>query len=69
MCTSIAMQQGGGIFGRNLDLECSFGEEVAVMPRRFPLTFRRQEPLPWHLAMVGMAHVAEGVPPLCRSGE
>ena len=62
MCTSIAMQQGGGIFGRNLDLECSFGEEVAVMPRRFPLTFRRQEPLPWHLAMVGMAHVAEGVP-------
>ena len=45
MCTSIAMQQGGGIFGRNLDLECSFGEEVAVMPRRFPLTFRRQEPL------------------------
>ena len=60
---------GRGIFGRNLDLECSFGEEVAVMPRRFPLTFRRQEPLPWHLAMVGMAHVAEGGAPLCRSGE
>ena len=37
MCTSIAMQQGGGIFGRNLDLECSFGEQGVVMPRQFPL--------------------------------
>lgn len=62
MCTSIAMQQGGGIFGRNLDLECSFGEQVVVMPRQFPLQFRRQEPLPRHLAMVGMAHMAEGTP-------
>ena len=62
MCTSIAMQQGGGTFGRNLDLECSFGEQVVVMPRQFPLQFRRQQPLPRHLAMVGMAHVAEGIP-------
>ena len=55
MCTSIAMQQGGGLFGRNLDLEYSFGEQVVVTPRRYPLRFRRQPPLDRHLAMVGMA--------------
>ena len=62
MCTSIAMQQGGGLFGRNLDLEYSFGEQVVVTPRRYPLRFRRQPPLDRHLAMVGMAHMADGHP-------
>lgn len=62
MCTSIAMKAGGGIFGRNLDLDCGFGQQVAVMPRQFPLRFRRQAPQKQHLAMVGMAHMAEGQP-------
>ncbi len=62
MCTSIAMQQGGGLFGRNLDLEYPFGQQVAITPRRFPLTFRRQPPMERHLAMAGMAHVAKGCP-------
>ena len=26
MCTSIAMKWGGGYFGRNMDVEYSFGE-------------------------------------------
>lgn len=62
MCTSIAMKQAGGMFGRNLDLDCAFGQQVAVMPRRFPLRFKRQAPLARHLAMVGMAHLAQGQP-------
>ena len=33
MCTSIALLQGGGYFGRNLDLEYSFGEiEIVKVP-------------------------------------
>ena len=39
MCTSIAMNWGGGCFGRNMDVEYSFGEQVAVTPRRYPLQF------------------------------
>ena len=62
MCTSIAMQQGGGYFGRNLDLEYSFGEQVAVTPRRYPLRFHRQPAMERHLALIGMAHVTGGCP-------
>ena len=40
MCTSIALLHGGGYFGRNLDLEYSFGEQVVIMPRLFPNLFQ-----------------------------
>ena len=62
MCTSIALFQGGGYFGRNLDLEYSFGEQVVIMPRLFPLHFHRLPSLDSHFSMIGMANVAEGYP-------
>ena len=62
MCTSIALLQGGGYFGRNLDLEYSFGEQVVIMPRLFPLHFHRLPDMDSHFAMVGMANVAENYP-------
>ena len=58
MCTSIAMKWGGGYFGRNMDVEYSFGEQVAVTPRRYPLRFWRQPEQAEHFALIGMAHVA-----------
>ena len=62
MCTSIAMFQGRGYFGRNLDLEYSFDESVVITPRAFPLAFRRQPPLDRHFALIGMANVTRGYP-------
>lgn len=62
MCTSIALLHGGGYFGRNLDLEYSFGEQVVIMPRLFPLHFHRLPSLTRHFSMIGMANVAEGYP-------
>lgn len=62
MCTSLAFTGRYPCFGRNLDLEASFGEQVVLTPRGVPLTFRC---LPWqeaHCAMIGMAHVAGGCP-------
>lgn len=41
MCTSIALATGDFYFGRNLDLEYSFGEQVAVTPRQYPIVFRK----------------------------
>ena len=68
MCTSIALLQGGGYFGRNLDLEYSFGEQVVIMPRLFPPAFSQA-------AVSGQPffhdrHGERGgrVSPLCRSG-
>lgn len=62
MCTSIALFQGAGYFGRNLDLDCNFGEQVVVTPRHFPLRFRRLPAMTEHYAMIGMANLADGVP-------
>lgn len=62
MCTAITLTTGSLYFGRTLDLEHGYGEEVAITPRRFPLPFRRAGTLSRHLAIIGMAYVAEGYP-------
>ena len=62
MCTAITYTAGDHYFGRNLDLDRSYRETVTVMPRNFPLAFRRAGTLETHYAMIGMALVAEGYP-------
>ncbi len=62
MCTALNLTTKDHYFGRNLDLDCSYGEEVCVMPRHFPLEFRRMGTLPEHFAMIGMAIVVEEIP-------
>ena len=62
MCTSIAMAWGGGYFGRNMDVEYTFGEQAVILPRRCPLRFWRQPAQAEHYALIGMALVAEGYP-------
>lgn len=62
MCTSIAWKNGAFYFGRNLDLEMSFGQRVVIMPRRYQLTFRREKPMEQHYGMIGMATVMENCP-------
>lgn len=59
MCTALAL---GHLFGRTLDLECSYEEQVVIVPRRFPLHFRMQSSLTDHHAIIGMAHVEQNVP-------
>lgn len=62
MCTSIALTTGDFYFGRNLDLEYSFGEQVAVTPRQYPIVFRKAGECRRHHAMIGMATVVDGYP-------
>ena len=62
MCTTIGITTNEFYFGRNMDLEYSFGERVVIMPRRFPLAFRRAGRLESHYAILGMATVAQGFP-------
>lgn len=62
MCTSLAWNNGGFYFGRNLDLEVAFGQQVVITPRAFPLHFRREKPITQHYAMIGMATVMDGCP-------
>ena len=62
MCTSIAYTTKHFYFGRNLDLEYSFGEEVVITPRNYRFTYKKQEAAPAGYAMVGMANVVAEYP-------
>ena len=62
MCTAATYKTGDFYFGRTLDYEHSYGEEIAVTPRNFPLRYRHMGTLDQHLAIIGMACVAEDYP-------
>ncbi len=62
MCTAATLVTKDHYFGRNLDLEYHYQEQVAVTPRNYPLTFRAMPALETHYAMIGMATVIDGYP-------
>ena len=62
MCTCITYTNSDFYFGRNLDLDCSFGEAVTITPRNFPLYFRKAGRLDRHYAMIGMASANDTFP-------
>ncbi len=59
MCTAISLPN---FFGRNLDNEFSFEESVAITPRNYILSFRREKPIENHLAFIGTAYLKDGYP-------
>lgn len=62
MCTAATYRTGDFYFGRTLDYEHSFGEEVTVTPRKFPFVFRNGTVLETHYAIIGMAFVTGNYP-------
>ena len=62
MCTSVAMRTESFYFGRNMDIDYSFGERVAIAPRNYSLSFRKTTAMDKHYAIIGMAAVAENYP-------
>ncbi len=62
MCTAIAQSAGDFYFGRNLDLDHSYGEEICVLGREAPLHFKRMGDIREHYAIIGMATVVDGTP-------
>lgn len=62
MCTAITYKTKDTYFGRTLDLEHCYREEVVITPRNFPFAFRNGGIMDSHYAIIGMATVAEGYP-------
>lgn len=62
MCTSFTYYNNDFYFGRNLDLDCGFGEEVVITPREFVFDFKDKPSIEKHSALIGMATVVEGIP-------
>ena len=62
MCTAATYKTKDFYFGRTLDYEFSYGDEVTVTPRNFPLSFRYMGQLKSHYAIIGMACVINDFP-------
>ncbi len=62
MCTAISYRSNASYFGRNLDLERGYGENVVITPREFEIKMRCVKSIPSHYAMIGMATVVDNVP-------
>ncbi len=62
MCTAATYQTKDFYMGRTLDYEFSYGEQIAIMPRNYPLEFRHDGKMEEHYAIIGMAHMAGNYP-------
>lgn len=62
MCTSIVFSPKDHYFGRNLDLEITFGQQVVVTPRNYEFKFRKMPSLKKHFALIGIALVSDNYP-------
>ncbi len=62
MCTAATYRTKDFYFGRTLDYEFSYGEEVTVMPRNYPFHFREAGSMECHHAMIGTACIMENCP-------
>lgn len=62
MCTAVTYKTKDFYFGRTLDYEYSYSEEITITPRNFPLSFRGMGTMETHYAMIGMALVVDNYP-------
>ncbi len=62
MCTAITYKTKNHYFGRTLDLEYTYDEQVTVTPRNYEFPFRKQASIKSHYAIIGMATVADNYP-------
>ena len=62
MCTCIDFKTKDCYFGRNLDLECRFGEKVVITPRNYEFKLRKEEIFKTKYAILGMATIVNNYP-------
>ncbi|MGN0807114.1 MAG: choloylglycine hydrolase [Candidatus Coproplasma sp.] len=62
MCTAIYLKKGGVFFGRTLDYDFSYGEEVVITPKNFTFNFKCGGECKSHFAFIGTAMVLNGYP-------
>ena len=62
MCTAATYRTKDFYFGRTLDYEFSYGDQIVITPRNYPFRFRHKKSPATHYAIIGMAHVAGDYP-------
>ena len=62
MCTVIAKNIDGLILGRNMDIECSFGEKFIFTPENYPIKYKCEREDKCHFAIYGTGAVIDDYP-------
>lgn len=62
MCTAVSYRSGDHYFGRNLDLEHSYIEQVCITPRNYAFHFQKMPTIDSHYALIGMAAIVKDYP-------
>lgn len=62
MCTAATYKTKDFYFGRTLDYEFSYGDEITITPRNYPIKFRHTGEIESHYAIIGMACVMNDFP-------
>ena len=62
MCTAATYKTKDFYFGRTLDYEFAYGDEITITPRNYVFNLRHMGTLSSHYALIGMAHVAGDYP-------
>lgn len=62
MCTAATYTTKDFYFGRTLDNDCSYDEQIAITPRNYAFDFYDKGTIEQHFALIGMAHVEDGYP-------
>ena len=52
MCTAATYKTKDFYFGRTLDYEFSYGDEIIITPRNYPFVFRHTKTLENHYALI-----------------
>ena len=55
MCTAATYKTRDFYFGRTLDYEFSYGDQITIAPRNYPFHFRHAGVIDTHFAIIGMA--------------
>ncbi len=62
MCTAATYKTKDFYFGRTLDYEISYGDEIVITPRSYPIRFRNGVETNAHNAIIGMACIMDNFP-------
>lgn len=62
MCTAATYKTKDFYFGRTLDYEFSYNEEITITPRNYEFKFRNNGSISNHYAIIGMAYIEENYP-------
>ena len=55
MCTAVEYRKNKIYFGRNLDYDFSYGEEVVIIPRNYKFNFKNLGKIENHFGIIGTA--------------